>query len=108
MKKAQPAALALAICLSLIIAATHLQPPIHDRAAEFPGILLFRLKGCSKKTGVPKACEASADWLSAAEPRVTSAPRTCGSLAPIVFVKFPEQAPADGRGGQPWINTVGW
>ena len=86
MKKVQPTALALAICLSLIIAATHLQPPIHDRAAEFPGILLFRLKGCSKKTGIPKACEASADWLSAAEPRVTSAPQTCGSLAPLCLL----------------------
>lgn len=54
MKKVQPTA--LVICLSLITAATHLQPPIHDRAAEFPGILLFRLKGHSKKAGIPKAC----------------------------------------------------
>ena len=52
MKKVQPTA--LVVCLSLITAETHLQPPILDRAAAFPEFLLFRLKGCSKRLGIPK------------------------------------------------------
>ena len=50
--------IALVVCLSLIIAATQLQPPIHDRAAEFPAILLFRLKGHSKRAGIPRPMRA--------------------------------------------------
>ena len=46
---------AFIICLSLITAATHLQPAILDRAAESPGILLLTLKRRSKKAGSPKA-----------------------------------------------------
>ena len=53
MKKVQPTA--LVVCLSLITAATHLQPAILDRAAESPGILLLMLKELSKKAGIPKA-----------------------------------------------------